>query len=242
MEEELKTIETVDTSPFKHLVMTLGELPTSFVDSMTYYECMAWLVNFIQNTVIPTVNNNAEAVQELQTAFITLKNYVDTYFDNLDVQEEINNKLDEMAEDGTLEEIMANYIQTKVAWTFDTVADMKASTNLTNGSYARTLGYHAINDGGGATYKVMNTEPDSYYETYGNLYLMLITGSAVNPEMFGAYCDSNFHGTAGHDDTVALQNAIDSGKNIISYKRGFYKITDSLVIKSFIVKLLINMP
>lgn len=233
MEEELKTIETVDTSPFKHLVMTLGELPTSFVDSMTYYECLAWLVNFIQNTVIPTVNNNAEAVEELQTAFTTLKNYVDTYFDNLDVQDEINNKLDQMAEDGTLEEIMASYIQTKVAWTFDTVADMKASTNLINGSYARTLGYHAINDGGGAIYKVMNTEPNSYYETYGNLYLMLITGSAVNPEMFGAYCDSDFHGTTGHDDTVALQNAIDSGKNIVSYKKGFYKTTDSLIIKTF---------
>lgn len=106
MEEELKTIQTVDTSPFKHLVMTLGELPTSFVDSMTYYECLAWLVNFIQNTVIPTVNNNAEAVEELQTAFTTLKNYVDHYFDNLDVQNEINNKIDEMVEEGTLQRIL----------------------------------------------------------------------------------------------------------------------------------------
>ena len=111
MAEELKTIETVDTSPFKHLVMTLGELPTSFVDSMTYYECLAWLVNFIQNTVIPTVNNNAEAVEELQNAFVTLKNYVDAYFDNLDLQEEVNNKLDQMAEDGTLQEMITEYIR-----------------------------------------------------------------------------------------------------------------------------------
>ena len=108
--EELKTIETVDTSPFKHLVMTLGELPTSFVDSMTYYECLAWLVNFIQNTVIPTVNNNAEAVEELQTAFVTLKNFVDNYFDNLDVQDEINNKLDEMVESGEFQEIISQLL------------------------------------------------------------------------------------------------------------------------------------
>ena len=120
MEEELKTIETVDTSPFKHLVMTLGELPTSFVDSMTYYECLAWLVNFIQNTVIPTVNNNAEAVEELQTAFTTLKNYVDTYFDNLDVQEEINNKLDEMAESGELSEMIADYLNDSLKVIFPT--------------------------------------------------------------------------------------------------------------------------
>ena len=106
MTEELKTIETVDTSPFKHLVMTIGELPTSFVDSMTYYECLAWLVNFLETQVIPAVNNNGEAVEELQGLYIELKNYVDNYFDNLDVQDEIDNKLDDMVEAGTFDTII----------------------------------------------------------------------------------------------------------------------------------------
>lgn len=106
----LKTIETVDTKPFKHLVMTIGELPTSFVESMTYYELLAWLCNYLQETVIPTVNNNAEAVEELQGLFTELKNYVDNYFDNLDVQEEINNKLDDMARDGSLSAVLAVYV------------------------------------------------------------------------------------------------------------------------------------
>ena len=108
--EDLKTIETVDTSPFKRLCMTIGELPASFVDSMTYYECLAWLVNYLQKTVIPAVNNNAEATKELQEAFITLKAYVDNYFANLDVQEEINNKLDEMATSGELADIIEAYL------------------------------------------------------------------------------------------------------------------------------------
>lgn len=106
MAEELKTIDTVDTSPFKKLVMTIGELPTSFVESMTYYECLAWLVNFLETQVIPAVNNNGEAVEELQGLFIELKNYVDTYFDNLDVQDEIDNKLDDMVEAGTFDTII----------------------------------------------------------------------------------------------------------------------------------------
>lgn len=98
----LKTVDTVDLRPFKKLVMTIGELPSSFVESMTYYECLAWLVNYIETTVIPAVNNNAEAVEELQGLFTELKTFVDDYFDNLDVQEEINKKLDAFATDGTL--------------------------------------------------------------------------------------------------------------------------------------------
>ena len=110
MTEELNTIQTVDNSPFKHLIMTIGELPTSFVDSMTYYELLAWLCNYVENTVIPAVNNNAEALEELQDKFVELKDYVDNYFDNLDVQDEINQKLDEMAEDGTLTNLIKAYI------------------------------------------------------------------------------------------------------------------------------------
>ena len=110
MTEELNTIQTVDNSPFKHLIMTIGELPTSFIDSMSYYEMLAWLCNYIENTVIPAVNNNADALQELQDKFVELKNYVDHYFDNLDVTDEINNKLDNMAEDGTLTNLIKAYV------------------------------------------------------------------------------------------------------------------------------------
>ena len=111
MTEELNTIDTVDTSPFKKLVMTIGELPTSFVDSMTYYELLAWLCNYIENTVIPAVNNNAEALEELQDKFVELKDYVEHYFDNLDVQEEINAKLDQMVDDGELTTLIGQYVQ-----------------------------------------------------------------------------------------------------------------------------------
>lgn len=44
----------------------------------------------------------------------TLQTLADTYFADIDVQEEINNKLDEMAEDGTLAEIIANFVDSSV--------------------------------------------------------------------------------------------------------------------------------
>lgn len=46
----------------------------------------------------------------LEEAFKLLKEYVENYFDNLDVQEEINNKLDEMYESGELESLFDEYI------------------------------------------------------------------------------------------------------------------------------------
>lgn len=107
---ELHTVESLDRQPFKYMVATIGNLPTSFVDSMSYYELLAWLCQYLQEKVIPAVNNNAEALDELQAKFIELKTYVDNYFENLDVQEEINNKLDEMADDGSLAEIVGEYL------------------------------------------------------------------------------------------------------------------------------------
>lgn len=106
----IETVETLDTSPFKKMVMTIGELPTSFIESMTYYEMLAWFCDYLQNTVIPTVNNNADVSEELQNKYIELHDYVENYFDNLNVQEEINQKLDNMAMDGSLTALIADYV------------------------------------------------------------------------------------------------------------------------------------
>ena len=138
----LKTI-----TPFKCLCMTIGNLPTAYFESMSYYECLTFLVKFLQNQVIPTVNNNSNVVAELQ-------DYVSHYFDNLDVQEEINNKLDEMAQGGELVQIIGAYFNAYGFVGFNTKADMVASQNLINGSKCKTLGTNTYNDGLGETYLI----------------------------------------------------------------------------------------
>ena len=50
----------------------------------------------------------------------------------------------------------------------------------------------------------------------------------VTPEMFGAYGDGQ------HDDTIAFQKAIDTGKNVIA--NGIYKTTSPLIINSVLGK------
>ena len=129
-------------------------IPLAFDESMSYYETLCGLLSYLRDTVIPAVDNNANAIIEVQTKIIELQDYVDHYFDNLDVQEEINNKLDEMAEQGTLTDIIAQYLQLAGVLAYDTKTAMKSAENLANGSICKTLGNTSYKDGQGNFYKV----------------------------------------------------------------------------------------
>lgn len=85
---------------------TIGMIPSSYKLSLTYEEQIIAIGKYLEETVYPSINNNAEALAELQGLFAELKNYVENYFDNLDVQTEINNKLNSMIDDGTFNEII----------------------------------------------------------------------------------------------------------------------------------------
>lgn len=159
-------------------------------------------VERFENSVNETVNDYIEKFNQLH-------DYVHDYFDNLDVQEEINNKLNEMLAQGTLQEIITAYIQSNVAWMFDTVSDMKLATNLINGSYAQTLGFYSINDGGGGLYKISDTGTANEMDVIavGDLYASLCRDEIINPVMFGAI------GDGATDDSLNLQQCLLFAKN-----------------------------
>lgn len=122
-------------------------------DALTNYELLCKVVEYL-NKVIANENAQNEALNELAEAFNNLKTYVDNYFDNLDIQEEVDNKLDEMAESGQLADIIASYLNSNCILAYNTVADLEAADNLSNGSFARTYGKLTYNDGLGAFYKI----------------------------------------------------------------------------------------
>lgn len=192
-------------SPLKKICMTIGELPSSYLETMSYYEMLVWFINYLQNTVIPAVNNNAEALQEVQGLYTDLKEYVETDFfndakeyidtaiENLDVQEEINNKLDQMIDDGTFDSIIARVLPESVTLYYDTLEDLQ-DANLEVGQKASTLGYYNKYDGGGATYKITTGTADnlfSYDLTNGNI-AELANKETFNVLQVGAKRDVNF--------------------------------------------------
>lgn len=102
-------------------------LPIVYDDSLSYYELLNKVVVYLNN-VISDVATVEENVGELSDAYVNLQNYVNehtqeiaeivnqltdyinNYFDNLDIQNEINTKLDKMAEDGSLSDILEPFI------------------------------------------------------------------------------------------------------------------------------------
>lgn len=71
-------------------------------DALTDYGLICKVVEYL-NDVIESTNESSDQVATLTTLYNELKSYVDNYFDNLDVQDEINNKIDELVESGEIE-------------------------------------------------------------------------------------------------------------------------------------------
>ena len=116
---------------FRNLVLMNMQQLTNFpyiekdFDALTDYELLCLVVKYL-NDVIANQNEQNDSItnmynaflqlqnyvnsmkDDLETAFNNLDNYVRYYFDNLDVQDEIDHKIDEMVEDGTMEELLSH--------------------------------------------------------------------------------------------------------------------------------------
>jgi len=89
-----------DLTPFRFWCQKV--LPTVYDESLSYYELLCKVVEYLNETM--------DDVTILHDEFVELKTFVDSYFENLDVQEEINNKLDEMAANGSLDTLIQKFI------------------------------------------------------------------------------------------------------------------------------------
>lgn len=222
----------IERPDFKRICLMHIQALTNFpyiendFDAITDYELICKVVDYL-NQVIANTNDQNTAITDLYNAFIELKDYVDNYFDN-NFPELVNDKLDEMAEDGTLENLLNNRLKLITTYhTFSDVVEDKAS--LVNGLIIKTLGYYSINDGGDATYYITNTASETdYQEDFDNgLYATLIAEYPLNVKKYGAAGDNT------HDDTQIIQTvfniAIENGSDIY-FPSGTYKITEPITV------------
>ena len=91
--------EYTELRPFRYWCQKV--LPLVYDDSLSYMELLCKVVDYLNKTMHDVDTLHTDVVQ-LHAAYIQLQQYVNTYFENLDVQPEIDKKLDEMAESGAL--------------------------------------------------------------------------------------------------------------------------------------------
>ena len=105
---------SADYTPSMHNYKNMGHfkiwcqkvLPLVYDDSLSYYEVLCKVIQYINDTT-DNVDGLYEDMQDLYSAYNLLQTYVNNYFDNLNVQTEINNKLDAMVLDGTMDELLS---------------------------------------------------------------------------------------------------------------------------------------
>jgi hypothetical protein len=143
--------------PFKWFVLQNFPFIEEDFDAITNYQLYCKIVEYL-NKVIDNNNSIGAELEVLVNAFNNLQDYVNNYFDNLDIQTEINNKLDEMAESGELTELLTAYLQLKCIYGYNNIEEMKVASNLVDGSFVKTYGKNSLNDGYGAFYKIRTIE------------------------------------------------------------------------------------
>lgn len=107
---------TNKVSPFRMFCYENFPFIEQDFDAITTYQLLQKIVGYL-NKVIDNLNiteNNlskmGENVTSLYNAYVQLQDYVNHYFENLDIQDEINLKLDNMVLDGTFNRLITPII------------------------------------------------------------------------------------------------------------------------------------
>lgn len=214
MNDDLINVQTL--KPFTRFIYTIGELPSSYLMSMTYEEQLVWLCNYLAETVIPTVNNNGLAVTELQNKYLELKSYVDNYFNDLDVQEEINKKLDDMVLDGSLGELIGVYVQPTLDEQNATIQSFQNQINaLESGSPLAASSTSGMTD----TTRIYVNTTDGYWYYYngtawvqGGVYQTSVLNNEFNNELEMSY---KLYKGAGRKPTYLSSGTINTSGAIV---------------------------
>lgn len=185
--------------PFKWYVIQNFPFIEADFDAITNYQLFCKVVEYLNKT-IDNMNLTGEQMENVTNAMIELQNYVN----NLDLQNEVNNKLDEMATDGTLANIINqevfSQINNDISTLQNNVNDLYAldrNTDLrticigdsylrgsSNGSVVNSWGYYVKQFLG-----ISNNNYEEYYESSsgilnhgvnGNTFIQLIQAQTIS--------------------------------------------------------------
>ena len=123
----LKPSKYIDLQPFQAWVQQ--SLPAVYDDSLSYTDLLAKMLAYLNNLV---ANNNT-----LSTDVTNAINYINTFFESTDFQEKVDDKLNRMASDGTLSQLIQPLFDVYKEQIDQTVDEYKKQTDQTVDEYKK---------------------------------------------------------------------------------------------------------
>ena len=125
---------------FREILIRIIGMTTPYVydNNISLLELVRRLYKFVHEL--------ATCVQDLDKEFTDLKDYVNNYFNNLDISSEIKTVLNEMIEDGTLAEIINQELLGNINNEITSINEALATVNSTLEAHATELTYLTYRD------------------------------------------------------------------------------------------------
>lgn len=157
-----------------------------------------WIISEVKKAIEGFKALSAKT-DDFETTLNNALEYINNYFKNLDVQEEINNKLEEMKKNGELADIIAAFL--KAPNYYLSVQSMVADTAITNNSVAITASYNTAGNDGSCLYWIHR--PKSY-----DFEIALSNNLYAYPCPMGIPTVREFGAIANNDIETPLKNLI----------------------------------
>lgn len=187
----MNKFEYKNLTPFKWFVLENFPFIEADFDALTEWQLFCKLGKEM-NKIINSENTLGTQMENVTNAFIELQNYVNNFFTDLNIQDEINNKLNDMAKDGTLAKIINENIFNELNNKVDTLQEEYEKTKLKNNIYlgaffngdTEKLNFCVSNDGVNFSDILPNVDisgrdPNILYNPVNKTFYLCVTGSGT---------------------------------------------------------------
>lgn len=190
---------------FREILIRIIGMTTPFVydNNISLLELVRRLYKF--------VNELATCMQDLDKEFTDLKEYVDNYFNNLDVSSEIKAVLQQMIDDGTIAEIINQELLGNINTEIDNINNKLTEIDTTLTTYGNEINYLTYRD----RFQVATCSANSNYAITNSNFTI------QNDDVIFIHFNEALDGTK--DATLTING---TAKSVITKEGGLYKGSD----------------
>ena len=223
----MNKFEYKNLTPFKWFVLENFPFIEADFDALTEWQLFCKLGKEM-NKIINSENTLGSQMENVTNAFIELQNYVNNYFTDLNIQDEINNKLNDMAEDGTLAEIINENIFNELNNKVDTLQKTKTKNNIFLGTFfngnTEKLNFCVSNDGVNFSdilpnIDISGRDPNIIYNPKNKTFYLSVTGSG-NTWDFTCYTSKDLINWTRHYVSLGILTGIRWAPELFFDKNG----------------------